>query len=323
MKKFYKICLITVAVMLLLSFIILGACTIIKSNGWYEEDDIDITLPDYVSLPGITSSDLHHSNISGHIEIDEDDHFSCSFSSSHPTYVGEHQNAQAALGSDITKLNFLIGYGKCIISESSDEYVHISANTEHNFQYYTENGTFYLKGFETNSKHVKFKNYDRNVIYLELPKDLFIKKAELVLGAGEMQIAGLDCDSFEVSVGAGEFTVDSLNCDSLSASVGAGNLSLKHAVTREADFETGLGNISYTGTISGDMNTEVGMGSASFRLNGRQKSHNYDLTGGMGNITVGESHYGGIAFEEYVHNEADSTYTLSCAMGNISVAYDD
>ncbi|MBR2401832.1 MAG: hypothetical protein IKB01_03530 [Lachnospiraceae bacterium] len=65
------------------------------------------------------------------------------------------------------------------------------------------------------------------------------------------------------------------------------------------------------------------MGDMTYDLEGSIKDHNYDVECAMGNVTVGNKSYSGIASDKKIDNNSNSDFNLECSMGNISVSFEN
>ena len=64
------------------------------------------------------------------------------------------------------------------------------------------------------------------------------------------------------------------------------------------------------------------MGELQLKLAGTQTDFNYDLSCGMGELTVGDDSYTGMAKEKQINNNAVKNMDLECAMGSVSVQFE-
>lgn len=309
MKKFAKCSLITALSMLFIGILILVICTIIGGASLFGYLKNKLVHHEFLSS---IFDDALVSFHNGEDTIDFSDH--------HLTHSGKHENMQVALASDILKLNIDLGGGTCIISESSDEYFHIYTENAQKFQYFTEDQTLYLKGFDDISFRIPF--LDSYQVFLEIPKNFSFENIKIELGAGCIETNFLSAiNTIDIEVAAGEFVADSLSADTLKIELGAGNVEIENASVNDSDVVIGLGNMTYYGTITKDLTAKCGMGNLELFLNDQAENHNYDIDCSMGNMTVGRESYNGLAHTRNVNNGANSTYTLECGMGNMTVLF--
>lgn len=305
MKKFAKGCLAAALSMLGIGTIILVICVCVSGTTLYSYAKNTLPLSDMIN---------------GHITILHNDSTPINFSGSHPTYSGQYEDMQAAFASDIQNLDLDMAGGNCMISESSDEYFHIYAESTDEFQYYTEHETLYIKGFEDITFHT-LSDAD-NYIRLEVPKDFRFDNIELELGAGMIKADSLLASNhINMEIGAGELTAKSLSADTLSVDIGAGNVELENASIKNSDLEIGLGNMTCSGLITGNLTAECGMGNLSLYLNDDYENHNYKVDLAMGSMTLNQKDFHGFIYTDYIQHGVSSTYTLECGMGNMSILF--
>ncbi len=85
----------------------------------------------------------------------------------------------------------------------------------------------------------------------------------------------------------------------------------------------GMGNVNLYGTIEGDMDAECGMGSLAILLTGSQEDHNYVVECSMGDTTIGDSSYGGLANEKTIANNSSSDFDIECSMGSVVIVFEE
>ena len=309
MKKFAKGCFITALSMLFIGLIIVIICIIIGGESLFSY---------------LRNEASHHGHISGIFDNTvvtfHNGKSHVDFSDHHPTYSGQHENAQVAKASDITNLDMDFGGGMCVISESSDEYFHINTENANEFQYYTDGNTLFLKGFDDITFGVH--SGDFNKVYLEIPKNFSFENINIELGAGYLESHSLIAtDSLILEVGAGELITDSLATDTLTLEVGAGNAEIDNACVNDSEITVGFGNITYHGIINKDLTAECGMGNLELFLQDSYEAHNYSVDCAMGNLTLHEKSFGAVAYSEQIEHGTDSTYTLECGMGNMNILF--
>ena len=136
--------------------------------------------------------------------------------------------------------------------------------------------------------------------------------------------SGKDFDT--VSLGVDMGTID-LECDlkvqELSVEVGAGEFSGYGNITAAyCDLQVGAGTIDIDQLDIQKLNADCGAGEIDMVVTGKEKDYNYDLSCGMGEITLEDSVYSGIGIEKNISNEgAKRKMVLECGMGEIDVEF--
>lgn len=160
-----------------------------------------------------------------------------------------------------------------------------------------------------------------NRVEITLPKGKEFHTIDLEIGAGEMDADALLAEELELEIGAGEIKVDELACEKAKISVGAGKAVVDSGSAEELDLDVGMGDLWYAGSLTGDLDADCGMGNMDVRLDSKEEDYNYKIDVGMGNITVGNSSYGGMAHSREIDNDAEADFDLDCGMGNIKIHF--
>lgn len=316
MKKFAKGCLIAALSMLTIGVIILAVCTFVGGTKLYAYAHDEIKNNPYVEDFFVDVDDF----FGGDIVSWHHGEMHMSFDHNYPTHSGDDQDFQAALASDVSNLNLEIGAGSCIISESDDAYFHIYSKNAGKYQYYTENGTFHVRGFDHNGKGVHVGEY--NEIYLEIPKNVLFESIEIELGAGKIEADSLLASGrINMEIGAGELEVNTLNANWFNVDLGVGDMEVKNGSVNDSEVNIGMGEMTYSGRITGDFTAECGFGDLDLYLDDSVNDHNYELDCSVGDITLNQTNYSGISYTEKINNNADSTYAIECAGGKITIDF--
>lgn len=162
---------------------------------------------------------------------------------------------------------------------------------------------------------------EENHVEITLPKDKEFHTIDLEIGAGTMNADALLGEELEVEIGAGEIIVDELACEKARISVGAGKAVVDNGVAEELDLDVGMGELWYAGSLTGDLDADCGMGSMDIRLDAKEEEYDYQIDVGMGDITVGNSSYGGMAQSQEIDNDADAKMDLDCGKGSIKIKF--
>ncbi|MDE7114318.1 MAG: DUF4097 domain-containing protein, partial [Acetatifactor sp.] len=128
---------------------------------------------------------------------------------------------------------------------------------------------------------------------------------ELSLGAGQIDWQStLGASEVEIELGAGDINLADLTVDKLTAEVGMGSLEVTGDIREKADVNCAMGNIDLT-------------------LAGAENSFNYEVEVAAGNVTIGGKTYSGLAKEKDIDNDALRDISVECAMGNISISFNE
>ncbi|MCI6640931.1 MAG: DUF4097 domain-containing protein [Pygmaiobacter massiliensis] len=149
--------------------------------------------------------------------------------------------------------------------------------------------------------HANGWNHTSGDIVITVPADFVAQKLEVELGAGSLRADGITAREASLEVAAGQMNLT--NCD-------FGN----------ADFECGMGEMTYSGKLWGIGSAECGMGKLELGIEGQNwDDFGYKAECAVGNITVLDQVYTGLATELTVNPQASVFYELECGAGTLTV----
>lgn len=335
MKKFMKVCGITVLIMFLVGLIL---ATVGKLGGGRR------TLENQI-LNNVFSFGPDIQNWGGRwLWNDEWETYDLNIDSIFDSGYAIIRSGEASSdfsGADIRNLELSLGGCEMTIKESPDEDYHITAASIQNFQTYVKGDTLYVNSI--NSGRWTFSSSSTSVIIaipagveLETVRmslgagafksvSLAAKDVKLELGGGEFTFEGLDTGFLDCELGAGKLTVEKLSAVKIDCEMGAGQIIIENAETMgNLNFEMGMGDLEFTGSIPGNLNAECAMGQMRFHILGSSEGdHDYNLECAMGNLRVGSTSFTGLASEKKIDNGTGSLYHLECSMGNLEVTFSE
>lgn len=329
MKKFMKGCAITAAVLCLLGLLLAIAGGTARGSAAISEvvrrvtggrvtvdfDDVKewgIMIHDKIeSIDSVTITDWG-------VNYDINDR--SMFAHSQKIYKGDVP--KYCLGSDVENLD--IEVGGCILEtkRSKDDSFYIEVTKAYKFQGYVEGATLYIKASNGAKAWNKMGSC---TITLYVPRDFGFGNVDIEMGAGVLEFSDLlagDCIAIEV--GAGQIVIDNIQSNTLELGIGAGEIKLKNMeVYEDLSVEVGMGNFEANGVVMGEADIQCAMGNVNLELAGSEQNYNYNIECAMGNIDLGNRSYSGLAKEMSIDNNAGVTIELECAMGNITVTFDN
>lgn len=248
-------------------------------------------------------------------ELDYDIDDATSFNNSYEEYTGDVE--KTCLGSSVENLK--IEAGGCLfnVQFSGDDSFYVEASDCGKFQAYLENGTLYIRT-TTSSRSWGWKG---SQVKLYVPEGCHFKKADIDLGAGEMEFGALDAERIMLGVGAGRIVVDDLRAEALEMEIGAGQIEIKEIMVKSLEAEADAGELLVSGSVEGDVDVSCAVGNVELNLAGSQQDFNYRLEGAMGNIDLGSESYSGFGMSKQFDNGAEKNIKVECSAGNITIRF--
>lgn len=223
---------------------------------------------------------------------------------------------------DIKNLELGLGGCKVEIVQSADEDYHISVQKVSAFQAYVKEDTLYVTGVKTGN-WTGFNVDTGMYVEIQIPAGTIFEDVDISLGAGDFNIDTLQAEEMEMEIGAGRLQAESLKAQMFLCEAGAGQVIIKDAqLGGDTELSVGAGEMRITGSFPGNLQAECGLGNMEITVTGsKEGDHNYDMECAAGNLRAGSYTVAGLAAEQYIDNGAASNYSLSCAMGNLTVTF--
>lgn len=199
-------------------------------------------------------------------------------------------------GGKISSVDIDISAGAIYVGKSEDGQVRLEGTVPKDYVLKENGGTLRIE-LEPHSKMNMFGINKNNVFDWEtidariyLPAKAY-DEFLIDVGAGEVTIEDIECNTAKVDSGAGEITVNNMTCKGvLKADTGAGKIDISGAVTGGLKLSVGAGEISYAGTVNGDIDASCGVGECDIALTDSEeeysKKYTVSTSVGMGDVTV-------------------------------------
>lgn len=203
---------------------------------------------------------------------------------------------------DIKNLDVDLSYISFEIVETSDKEIKVEASGVYSdYKCYEENNTLVIE----NTKDIEWLNTNkRSYVTVYMPKGMQFDNVDLDIGAGKCNIDSIKASTVELTVGAGEIVVNNIDCDMLEA-------------------DTGVGEMEVNGKVADYLSIECGIGNTIVNLLSSQDKYNYNVSSGIGNVSVGSRNFSGLGRETSNNSGADSNIDINCGIGNVEVSFDE
>lgn len=171
-------------------------------------------------------------------------------------------------------------------------------------------------------KHI-IKDTDTVHITVTLPRGKKLTAFELKLGAGRasLQEIELDCERVRIETGAGKIQAGKVNADESSdVEIGAGSVELASVQAQTLKVECGVGGFGMHGTVQNRLTVECGVGHCDIDLQGRETDYNYDISCGIGKVSLNGNRMSGIGSTHTRNNPgALGNVKVSCGLGKVNI----
>ncbi|MEG0352992.1 MAG: DUF4097 family beta strand repeat-containing protein [Cellulosilyticaceae bacterium] len=154
------------------------------------------------------------------------------------------------------------------------------------------------------------------IIYL--PREAFIEELDIDMGMGNSKVTGIQVDKLDLDCGMGSVDLVGVSLNKAYIEGGMGEISATDIVSNGLNVSMGMGSVNIQGEVRGLTDIEGGMGELKLTTVGKETDYNYDLSKGMGTISInGRSNN---SFEDLRENNgSDNKITIEGGMGSITV----
>lgn len=217
-------------------------------------------------------------------------------------------------GAKVDSLELELGNGEAQIKASENDDIFVSTNGIGKLGYELSDGKLRIASAG--------KNSGKRMVTIYLPA-YEMEKVEVELGAGELEAdTVLMAEKVVMQLGAGEATVQGIKAEKADIQVGAGEADIKELDADELSVEAAAGSVNVTGLVREKGKAEVAAGEIVLKLSGDKDDYTCNAAAGLGTISVGGQTISGLAAEQKFGN-GEKTLDLECAMGNISVQFEE
>lgn len=219
----------------------------------------------------------------------------------------------------LSRLETKVGIHVLEIKEGSGGEILLKGKNCDRIQCYVEEGTLYIKDVGTRKKYKRTN--DRELV-LTVPAGILWEKVEMEAPIGGIEMDSLAAQKAELDAEMGNIVVYSLTADKLDIEANMGNVEIRNARAGRLEAEASMGNIEFEGRVDGDIEAEASMGSITLSLAQEKEEFNYEISAGMGSVTVDGSDCGGLSRDQTIDHQADKRMKLNSSMGSIDIYFE-
>lgn len=134
------------------------------------------------------------------------------------------------------------------------------------------------------------KSDSKSSITIYLPEGVELEEADIQVGAGIVDIAGLIAKNVEFNFGAGNVNMQNITVkNNAKIECGAGQAIIKNSELANANIEAGVGKLVYSGDLTGNTQIDCGVGDVELELTGDAEKYAIHTEKGIGDIKINDS----------------------------------
>lgn len=219
---------------------------------------------------------------------------------------------------DIDELKIEVGACRLNVEQYEGETYKVEAQNVYQLKCFVEDGVLAVDGTRDISSQI-----ERRRVTIYVPKGVDLDNLDISLGAGSGRVESITAQEIEVEIGAGELEGTDLKAKEVKILVGAGSVVFDDCEFEDTKFDVGFGSAVYKGVLTGDVTVDCGMGNVDMKLIGEREDFNYEIECDMGEVEIDRTKYSGMGSNKNEDNDAVKTMDLDCAMGHVSIRFDE
>lgn len=234
----------------------------------------------------------------------------------------------------VDKLDLKVYYGTVKIVENHGNANDIQVTVEYRKKNHRRKVEAYKDGTtlrieETGSK--RSRNNDSTRITIRLPREL-AEEDKALQGIFLQQDAGdiyvdmpLVAKQIGVTVNAGEclFYSRLRALEECKADVDVGQIDLEEVEAPRVTLKSNVGQIDTEEITADDIFIDCGIGAIDAEVSGREQDYNYEISCGVGEVSIGDNDYSGLGARKKIDNSADKTIQVNCGVGEVELYFEE
>lgn len=316
MKKFTKICLITVGIMVIAGFafviaasVMAGGTAVILSElrsgnmnfgNWHFEDGV------------------HYSNDGMKISVAD------IVEEALVTLPGGEEDTTARFSEEITCIEINTDSSNVTIKTTETEELTASLEDGYLVYYNAEtSGDTLCIDYSTSAVNME----QSPKIIVEVPQEMMLEEIYVITSCGEIIVKDLKQELTEAVLHTDMGNVSIENCEKINfgtVHTSMGNIEIEDSHFGIVDMTTNMGNIEFSGRTDGDISGHADMGEVDVELDGKESDYNISLSTSMGTVTYEGVKQGNEASGSYTayRDTASANISLSNSMGNVELSFE-
>ena len=146
---------------------------------------------------------------------------------------------------------------------------------------------------------------DNAQIDIYIPRDMVLDKIDINMSAGKTKIENLKAKKVDIDTAAGDLSVNHIECHDFDLDASMGKTTIKYLDAQKIDVDSGMGDVKML-------------------LKGHENDYNYNITVGLGKVSVGSESFSGIVKHgAYDSDESIRKLDVDCGLGNIDIEMED
>lgn len=165
------------------------------------------------------------------------------------------------------------------------------------------------------------ENAIRPRVEITIPEGKTFKRVRISVGAGSLELAGLEADRLEIRTGAGSVRGKGVTSGEADIETGAGSIEFSDVRLRDARIRTGAGKCVLSGTLTGSSSIDTGAGKVELTLRGNVKDYRIEYARGIGSMKIGSEEFTGVGNGSLGSVDAPNRLHVQTGLGAATILF--
>ncbi len=165
------------------------------------------------------------------------------------------------------------------------------------------------------------KDAIRPRIEITLPDGAPLKRVKISVGAGSLELTGIDAERLEIETGAGSVRGARVSAREAEIETGAGSIDFADARLHDARIRTGAGKCALSGTLTGSSSIDTGAGKVELALNADRNDYRVEYARGIGSVRIGSEEFAGVGNGSVGAVDAPNRLSIQTGIGAVTVSF--
>lgn len=217
---------------------------------------------------------------------------------------------------DFQRLDVDLDLGDLTIQTGELELYLFWTSQDYQIHYSNEDGL--LKIWSTGHMRSEGWNHSEATVMLTIPEGMTLAEADLALGLGSADLSNIAVQDLTVKSDLGDVSLWSLALDQADLTLELGSLTVDGgSLSDHLTAQCQLGDISLYGDYEGDLDLDTEMGSVEFYTELPRSSYRWDLSTGMGEVSIDGTELG----QNVSGGSSGHTLIVSSGMGDVDISF--
>lgn len=157
-------------------------------------------------------------------------------------------------------------------------------------------------------------------LVINLPPEAALSDTTIDAGIGNLRMEGFTAGQLTIEGDIGDTVLQSISASSMNLNGDTGNIIAENITCQgKTVLIAGVGDTSLSGTLEGDLQVKCGVGDMDISLNGDIMDYQFDITGGVGTVTINDEVNVSMSDYHSLNQDAPYKFEVSAGVGDVVI----